>query len=100
MAVLISDESVWAVIALVFLRIEGGSRWADDTVFTVPEWEVEWTLAGFVSIAPDSSGTLLIGWAFTDVISTEVSWKFAWDFAVALLSGVVEYVIGWAWFAS
>ena len=97
MAVLISFKSVWAVIALLFLRIECGSRWADDTVFTVPEWEVEWTLAGFVSITPDSSGTLLIGWAFALSAGWVVcSGGIAWDGAFASLGGWVIDVIGWA----
>jgi hypothetical protein len=29
-----------------------------------------------------------------------LSWEFAFDSAVALLGGVVEYVISWAWSAS
>ena len=100
MAVDVSDESVWAVIALLFLGIEFGSSGAGDTIFTVPEGEVGWAVASVGSFVPDSSGSLLIGWALADVVGVEGSWGSTWDSAVALLGGVVVYVIGWARSAS
>jgi hypothetical protein len=64
MAAEVSNESVWAVVTLVFIWIEFGSSWADDAIFTVPEWEFRWALASLVSSTPNSSGSLLIGRAF------------------------------------
>ncbi len=100
MAAVISDESIWAVVALVFLRIELGSNWTGNAIFTVPERQVWWAVAGLVLFVPDLLISLLISWAFANVISGELSWEFTWHLAVALLGCVVVHVISWAGSAS
>jgi len=44
----ISDESFWAMIALMLFWIVLSSSWADNTIFTVPEWKISRTVASFV----------------------------------------------------
>ncbi len=100
MAWVISFESFRAVIALVFLWIEFSSSWTSNAIFAVPERKVWWTVAGLIWLIPNSSSSLLIGWAFANVISAKLPWKFTWNSAVACFGGVVVYVIGWAWSAS
>jgi hypothetical protein len=97
MAVEVSNESIRAVITLVFLGVEFSSSWADNTVFTVPEWEFRWALASLVSSAPNSSVSLLIGRAFALSGSwVDLSWGFTWNVAVTSVEGWVIEMTLWA----
>ena len=97
MVIDISDESFWAVIALFFLWIKFGSNWADNAVFTVPEWEFCWAAAGFVGWVPGHGVTLLIGWAFALFCGwVDLSWGWTWDFTVTSVElNIVEMTL-WA----
>jgi len=81
----ISDESFGAVIALVLLGVEFSSSGACDTVLSVPERKVSWAVTGVFGFVKDSSVSLLISWAFTDVVCVELSGEFTWDLAVTSL---------------
>lgn len=99
MAVVVSDETFWAVVALFFLWIVFCGRRAGDTVFTVPEWKVAWTDAfvGVVLVSHDGSIDSLALALVVDWIQS--SWGIAFE-AFASASDIVVKVIGWAWLAS
>lgn len=99
MGVVVSDESFRAVVALFFLGIVFGCRWAGDTVFSVPEREFRWTdtfvgvlFVDHLSSVDDLAFTFVVGWV-------EGSWGITFH-EFASLSNVVVNVVLWAGLAS
>ncbi len=96
----ISDKSIWAVIALMFLWIELSTSWTFYTISSIPEWKIWWTLAWFIGSNPNSNGSLLVCWAFTlSCCWINLSWGWAWHLTIASIkSSVIEMTL-WAWLA-
>ncbi len=84
----INNKSFWAVVALLIFWFKVGSRWACNTVLTIPEW---FGIRAFAFVVePNSSSstfTLLCGWI-------DASWRIT--FTLAWLRSWIEFGARWA----
>ena len=98
MAVVVSHESFWAVVALFFLWIILSCRWACNTVFTVPKWQVAWANA-LVGVFLVNHLSSVDGFAFTLVGDwVHGSWGLALE-TFASSGDFTVSVVSRAWFA-
>jgi hypothetical protein len=53
----VSDEALWAVVALALPGVEFGSSWAGDTEFSVPEGKVGWASTLVIFLVVNHGGS-------------------------------------------
>ncbi len=94
----ISDETFWAVVALLFIWIVFSSWWTCDAVFSVPKWQVAWAnalvrifLVNHFNFVDSFAFTLVCDWVYW-------SWSLAFETFASSSDSAVS-VISWAWLA-